>query len=203
MSMPFEIYSCSRCEFQGWSTVVWGFFSYLDGDAVIPLQRSLGWCEACASLAPVEVLPSAAALARLEAASAAAAARLQPLLAAARRRQQRLARLLGWPLRLDLETAAAEAEFEQAQRELAEARARAAALRARSSGPRCLHCGSHACVPLPPSAAAATGAPASVGMAHPGCGGELLRQPAGFRVAAGMTSRYYDLEGRLVRLERA
>ena len=58
MSMPFLVFSCSRCDFTGASTVVWGEFLYAASPEPVALERELGWCSACAGLAPVEVLPT-------------------------------------------------------------------------------------------------------------------------------------------------
>ena len=55
MSVPGVDISCDRCEYYGSTVVVFGQFKYSTPRGTISIPRTLGWCSACSTLAPIEV----------------------------------------------------------------------------------------------------------------------------------------------------
>ncbi|MEO5334848.1 MAG: hypothetical protein H7839_22785 [Magnetococcus sp. YQC-5] len=57
MSMPIDVYSCNKCDLESWNTILWGAYTYVHPSGrEYNLDRNLGWCNACSTLAPVETL---------------------------------------------------------------------------------------------------------------------------------------------------
>ena len=203
MSMPFLVFSCSRCDFTGASTVVWGEFLYAASPEPVALERDLGWCSACAGLAPVEVLPTPDRIDRLRSEIGRHQRRVEAATARARAQQPWLDRLLRREPPLPRHVTEAQRRRKCLLSQLAEEEARLALLKDRRSPARCLKCGSTACELLPPSVHPIgnpedPGFPVRIEMRHPGCGGELEVAHSGVRIVLELSQRTYDVEGRLV-----
>lgn len=206
MSMPDVLFSCTRCDFSASDSVCWGGFYYETPNGRGTLIRTLGWCSACASLAPIEVIgpPDDAAVAALARAVKDQEASLSEHVARLRQQMPWYWRLIRTqpPLTPDVERLRYDAEA--SRQELNHLRVRAEVLAARRSPPRCLECGSHECFPIasdirPTGSPSQPGPPVKMGMRHPGCGGDLMVRHSGERVHVVLADRYYDTEGRLLR----
>ena len=59
MSMPYTEIKCEGCD-ESWTTIMlWGIHSYeLPNGKALNLERSIGWCNKCSSLTPVEEIQS-------------------------------------------------------------------------------------------------------------------------------------------------
>jgi hypothetical protein len=188
MSLSYFEFTCSRCVFHDVNTVLWGRMNYQTRSGLIPVQRSLGWCVACGGLAPIEVLPSRERLLWIETKEYHSP----------------------WSMLAAGEPPTSEqmndhAEYARLAREddLRDERTRMEALGGRESAPRCLSCGSVEVVALPegidpPGTWDKPEAPVPVGMAHPGCDGELLVKHSDMRVRMSIPERVYTVEGALV-----
>lgn len=202
MSMPAHRYSCTACAYESFSTVLWGQFIYELDSGPVYVNRRLGWCMACAKLVPIEAFPDASTIHDLDARVREVQEALSTARAKAAQSQSWIRRLLRiepkLPVRLVM-------DLKGAQRDLAEAKQLAEALRGRTQ-PRCLICGSADCLVVPrksssSAVASPRGQPVPLGMAHPGCSGQLLRSSDGDLVSVSPRKRYYDRDGRLLRSE--
>lgn len=54
MSMPTMTLECDKCGYAGSTGMTHGNLVYKDGDVEIHLRRTLGWCDDCATLVPME-----------------------------------------------------------------------------------------------------------------------------------------------------
>lgn len=208
MSMPFLVFSCTACEYQGSSTVNWGQFTYEAQSRWVPIRRALGWCSSCEDIAPIEILPSNDAVRQLEMDIEQKAKRVDSYKADAARSRSLLGKLLGSQPRLPPDIQ--ELDFQRSYREndLQKERDRLDLLRRRDCGPKCLLCGSENCIPLPgkitPSGTDRTPGPATpFGMNHPACSGALLVAHSGLRVSRRLNHRLYDCDGNLLREEES
>ncbi len=179
MSMPFLVFSCTACDYQGDDTVLWGLHSYECPSGLVPLERELGWCLSC-HLSAVEVLPSNGRIRQLEKCKGASRSRLEKL--------------------LRVQPAIAERDVEQERNRLE-------ALEGRAAKPRCLFCGSQDWLLFPndtqPTGTIRAPGPAvPIGMNHPGCGGALLVAYSHEWLAIPLPHRIFDLEGNLLRPEK-
>ena len=90
------------------------------------------------------------------------------------------------------------------ERDLKEEKVRLSILADRKSPPRCLTCGSTNIFALTiddadrPSHWYDSATPISIGVVHPGCGGELLVSCPGTYMSMFNDDRTYDLEGRAI-----
>lgn len=205
MSMPFLEFSCRRCGFTGTDTVTWGRYSYLATNTLVPINRQLGWCNRCAGLVAVEILPTNERL----------KAMTEEITSARRnqdRRHEREKENRPWFKKFirihHMSPEFQEAEFQIGCREdaLKKEQLRHSALSTRVSKSKCLSCGSEESFPFPEGVRAAgtydDPAPAvPSGVKHPICGDELLVKHSDIWANVALTHRLYDLEGRLIRVE--
>lgn len=54
MSMPFNVLSCTKCDFRSNTTICWGEFSYEYEGQLVPLLCNIAWCKTCATLVLAE-----------------------------------------------------------------------------------------------------------------------------------------------------
>lgn len=202
MSMPVNRYTCTACTYQSFSTSLWGRFMYELGSEPLHVRRTLGWCLSCAKLVPIEALPDASTIDALQARLRRAQEAVSIARTEAEQAQSWLRRLFRreptLPVMLLIEAKAA-------LRDLEEARQLADALRGRTQ-PRCLLCGSVDCMPAQVTTASSAAAPprgqsVPLGLAHPGCSGQLMSTSTGERASVNLRKRYYDRDGRLLRTE--
>ena len=186
MSMPYEVIYCDQCQ-ASWATFcVWGHFAYRlpNGDEV-HVNRRLGWCTDCGSIRAIEELPSPEQLADEMSSAVRRHEDAQPKTLAER--------LFGVSRRTNLEHRTAAKQMRDANNLLK-------VLDLRTSGPRCLECGSteNFALPWPPITSTFSGRKFDVplGANHPECGGNLrVKDSGGTSVALIFRPRIYDCEG--------
>ncbi|WP_293392119.1 hypothetical protein [Nevskia sp.] len=203
MSMPFVIYTCTACNFRGAEHVVWGRFHYRTSKGEINLERQLGWCDDCGTLAPIEQLPTRERLAANRALIDEYKLRLTELRESEKSGRPLWMRLLGFkrlsPDRLKLREGLREVEENQI-----ELRRRANTLSERRAGPRCLICSSESVRTVPQPSMPSEYESVDlyevipVDMQHPGCTGQLMACNSEFRLNMRLLKRIYDPEGRLL-----
>lgn len=203
MSMPFVEYSCTDCDFGSADHVIWGRFHYRTSKGEVDLERTLGWCDSCATLAPIEVLPSddslAKSLVQIEECKQQLDA-ISKLESASRPLWIRLLGLSDWSYdRMDLQR-----QLNDLKQGHVDLKARTLLLRDRRSGRRCLVCSSESVRQIPRPAMpgesefSALYEQIHVGMQHPGCTGQLVAADSGTRIRMHLFKRVYDLEGHLL-----
>lgn len=203
MSMLFTAFSCDACGFKAGSTAVWGRYNYRTPDGDVPLQRKLGWCCACADVIAMEVLPGPQRTQALEQEVAQRTAYVRDYVANAEKGRGTLARLLNRPVTVPEEVREVDHLRTIAESELKAELARIRLLSGRTSGPRCLVCGSVDVEAIPEAfnlqgSYRDPGPPVRIGWKHPGCGGEIMAAHSGIRIGMRMRERWYDAEGRLL-----
>lgn len=204
MSMPFIHIECEHGDYSGRSSVLWGRFEYETPTGLISIDRVLGWCHGCASVAPVEVLPSAALVSELERKIAKALAAEQQHYDEARANMPPWKRALGFrPVLSDESIRLSNARLSW-QDDLRDARVALDALTDRQSPPRCLVCGDMRVSHFSTLAKITDLNPEirrkqDAGLKHPGCGGQLTYRQSSVWVSPNLSHRNYDLEGRFLR----
>lgn len=203
MSMPCVIYTCTACNFRGADYIVWGRFHYRTPSGEIDLERTLGWCDDCGKLAPIEVLPTQDRLAAIQKTIDDYSLRLDVISSDEQATRTWWMRLLGLkpssPDRPNLERWLRELKQNQA-----ELKTVVEALSGRRAGPRCLVCASESVRQIPrpfmPSEyeSADPYAVIPVDMQHPGCTGQLMACNSEFRLNMQLLKRVYDPEGHLI-----
>ncbi len=150
MSMPTLSFGCTHCDFSASSMDSWGIFNYRISGSLIPLEREFGWCGQCEGLSPVEVLPSADSISRLREEAGRMESELETEMDPLRRQRSWLAKLFRVEPRLPPQLnslhfgiTSRNASAERQQQALR-------ALAGRTSGPKCLVCGSQDVQYLPP-----------------------------------------------------
>jgi predicted nucleic-acid-binding Zn-ribbon protein len=58
MSMSSTHFECDTCDFTSTSRVLWGKYNYLVDGCTFPIDRQLGYCNGCNSIAPIEKIIS-------------------------------------------------------------------------------------------------------------------------------------------------
>jgi hypothetical protein len=177
----------------------WGLFSYASHSRQIPLKRVLGWCGDCAGVVAVEVLPTQAEIDHARNIIASMSVVLNEVRSQAPGRWHWVTKLLRLPPEMPEGAFELWLKLKDARHDLKEDVQRLSALRHRRSSARCLECGSQDCRRLPRLSLAAE----PTGFVHPGCGGEILSEPSGFRISIRLQHRIYDLEGCLLEAEEA
>lgn len=203
MSMPFVEYTCTSCNFRGADHVIWGQFFYRMPSGETNLERTLGWCDDCATLAPVEVLPSDDGLVKSRREIEDFKQRLDAISqheASTRPLWMRLFGLKNWSYdRMDLLRKLN--DLKEGHEELTK---RARLMKNRRSGQRCLVCSSESVReiprPLMPSEyeSADPFEAVPVDMRHPGCTGQLVARNSEFRLNVRLLRRIYDPDGHLI-----
>ena len=207
MSMPFLVFTCTDCDYQGSSTVGWGEFAYEGGGRRVPVQHVLAWCTSCNDIAPVEELPDGKRIERLASEIVSKEQELGRMMRMnVQKERSLLGRLLRLPQRPPREMDELECRIFLLQEELQHERDRLELLAGRRCGPRCLICGSLDHVPLPEIRLedACEDAPESprpavpVGVRHPGCSGNLLVALPPVRISIAEEQRLYDSSGKRI-----
>lgn len=54
MSMPSYNLTCNKCDYSVSSMILWGGFLYTDGETEFSCNKSMGWCDDCSAIAPIE-----------------------------------------------------------------------------------------------------------------------------------------------------
>ena len=196
MSVPVNSYTCLAC---GLKALEPGFglrFAYQVNGVSVPIKHSTGWCHACEGFVQVEIFDSPEALLTLE-------GKLDTL------RKERAAELIQieqsrrWWQRRGQRTSALidlDWQIERMEKQAMVIQQRLSFLAGRQSPPRCLQCGSTDAFPFEVTPDftvyhGKTQGPVTLGVKHPGCGGELAVMDDGKRFSYTPTLRLYDSEG--------
>lgn len=179
--------------------VMWGRYSYSWDGQEVPLKRDLGWCSGCSAISVIELFPDPKGVEEEKR----RLTRLNGELAEERttldRRRSWLSKLIGLKPKPSRKVRSLEGQIQNLQSTIEADTRRAEIWAARSSPPRCLRCGSMDITSLPPRPDIPEGQTGiGFGFPHPGCGGEILASHSGIRIAAGLTHRLYDAEGRFL-----
>ena len=194
--MPVNTYTCLAC---GLKAMEPGFglrFAYLVDGVSVPLKHSVGWCHACDGFASVEVFDSPEELFTLD-------GKLEVLRKERDAELTRIEQSRRWWQRRGQRTSALvdlDWQIERMERQAMVIQQRLSFLAGRRSPPRCLQCGSTDAFPfavIPDFTVyyGKTQGPVTLGVKHPGCGGELAVMDDGTRFSYTPTLRLYDSEG--------
>lgn len=207
MSMPFSIIVCNRCKASWQSTRLWGLFCYeLDGGVIAYADRTLGWCDGCRQMQPIEVLPSNEDLQqRLQKAQQALATHEatmteHELQGAPLTRWQRFVEGFLRPTALKEQRKRVE-WHQRLQKDVVVAIAHLQWRDTRLSSPRCLHCSSTEVTPV--GYTLDRQHPYDLALAHPHCGGVLTVHKSTVQLSSSRRELFYDPEGnRLTPIEQ-
>lgn len=199
MSMSFISFHCDRCDYASSSMVMWGRYSYLWNGQEVPLNRDLGWCSGCSAISVIEVFAAPQKIEEEKRRLTRLNIELAEERAALDQRRSWSSKLVGLEPKPSRRVRSFEGQIHNLERTI-EANARRAEIwAARSSPPRCLRCGSKDIALLPPRPDIPEGQTGiGFGFFHPGCRGEIRASHSGIRIAAGLTHRLYDAEGRFL-----
>ncbi|WP_432698584.1 hypothetical protein ACQUQP_09645 [Marinobacterium sp. YM272] len=189
MSVPHINLTCNRCD-ASWSPLQLNKRRvYLDGSVEVPLHSTLGWCEECAALRPVEHFEDAAWT--------------QQEIDAIQAELQSLSdtRVKRFALRL---LPGKRATVDWLARQISSLQRRLALIAERRGDEACLVCGSRQLqsfngdysLEMDDTFSYVGSKP--TGFLHPGCGGEFIATGSDVRFILSRTTYCYDLEGRLI-----
>lgn len=198
--------TCSECGEITYGAVVWGRYEYeLPDGRLCSLSRSLGWCFGCQAFQPVEDLgPGDLDIWQqyYENQIREMQARLEKL-----RRRSTLAKLFFTETEEQQLQLSISRKIAALDRETDLKRSFLAAMRNRRSPERCLKCGNTKVIkPIMPEIddpPRTSDGSVVLGMKHPPCGGELIRQERALSVNMRFdTRRIYSIEGGFLREEK-
>jgi hypothetical protein len=199
--------TCSKCGERTYGSVVWGRYEYeLPDGWLCSLSRSLGWCFGCQAFQPVEDLGSGDIdiwREYYENQIREMQARLEKL-----KRRSTIAKLPITQVEEQQLQCAISRKIAALDRETNLKRSFQAAMKTRLSPERCLKCGCTKVIkPIMPEIDDpqwTTDAKVALGMKHPPCGGELIRQEHALWINMRFdTRRIYSIEGEFLREEKA
>ena len=212
MSVPFKVFSCSRCEFFATDLFLSGFFSYESSSGLFSVSRELGWCNECNDISPVEKIPTAQEIAASESEIYKKEEHVAHLQDSLEKKRSWFRKLFKISVRIPAEIQNLKIECEYLRTYMETDRKILLLLISRKSPPRCLKCGSTDCmllpkipyIPAPDYPLFSTedpGPPIKIGFKHPSCNGELLVKYSDVWISFKKKHRIYDTEGLLIRSE--
>lgn len=193
MSVPHINLTCDRCE-ASWSPLQLNKHRvYLDGDVEVPIYSTLGWCESCAALRPVEHFEDAVwtqqEIDEIE-------AELQSLSDT-------------WMKRLGLRLFPGKrVSVDWRAEKLSSLQHRLVLIAKRRGDEACLVCGSRQLQPFTGDYSLEMDGTFSyvgskpTGFIHPGCGGEFIATGSDIRFIFSRITYCYSVEGRLIEERR-
>ena len=183
MSVPYRNVSCTGCDLQQTSLVLYGFFVWRGAqNREWYIDRELGICRDCCTVTPSERLPDRDEFNEAEEAFLAGFWRKRCL-------RKKVYRSI-WNKSLIQKALDPASRYEVLQ-----------AVMNWQRGPVCLSCGSTAVstMPIPYGHDTSSVDPVPTGTIHPGCGGELLDfGSGGERVAVQMFKNVFDIQGQFI-----
>jgi hypothetical protein len=180
MSVRSVILECTKCQASYSRGVLYGNFRYeLPNGDRHSLDRSLGWCNHCATMVAIENLSCTSSASEVE--------KITRLKAEAELKLRSVfGRIVGKH----------RATVRSCDQKLEEIEKRVSFLRQRTAPPKCLECGSADIFQLPwPPWPEDPGQPVSAGWRHPTCGGEMVARALGGRLYFSYPPRIYDANG--------
>lgn len=194
MSMSLSIFTCDRCDFRASEDIVWGRFYYqLSDGSLIPLERELGWCSSCKTLAPVERLSINNAIHD----------EIQSLKVDFARYEAELLNLENRSFFIKCFMSSKKKEeikknFAYTRQVLKEKMELVNILSSRKTPPRCLICSSDEVISYEFPSISIDEPPGKhylTGFIHPDCGGNIMISNSGIRLIMQMKRRSYSTEG--------
>lgn len=187
MSMPFRIIRCDKCDFEAYSSCIWGEYSYVSPDGSrLNVNRTYGWCYSCQDIRPVEDLSDEEKVKNDTATDIQSIADI------------RRTNLLGKLLQL---LGKDRWQISNLKKDINNNKRRLAFLHERKSAPKCLTCSSteikKISIPTPQGDNVET----IEDLQHPNCGGNLLVQNSQWWINVGLRTKEYDLDGRLLEVD--
>lgn len=171
MSIPFLIFSCSRCLYQQNSLNFFGRCLWVHNGQMFQFERELGLCQNCEGIVVMEKFPHLNEVER--------ARNLHPKLSGK------------WinPINGDnVELMACQKGFAVLE-----------AVMAKQRCPVCLKCAQTQVQPLSLSQNSNLKGPLQTGFTHPACGGDIMvKGSGGLRVSVREKTFYFDINGRLI-----
>ncbi len=193
MSVPHTNLVCNQCNASASTLQLYKYRIYLDGDVEVPVRSTLGWCEACAAIRPVERFDDAAQV----------RAKLEDIETELNQRSSSwLKRLLNRAL------PARRSSLIQLSKERGTLQHRLALIEKRHGNEACLNCGSRRLLPFTGNYELALGddflykGSKPTGFFHPGCGGEFLAEGSDIRFHFARITYCYSPAGKLLEERR-
>jgi hypothetical protein len=200
VSIPATNITCNICNYSGSTGVVFGIFKYQTPLGNISLPRTLGWCNSCDSVAPIEDTDLVTRRESLTSDIEDAKALLVEEIERAEISRSFLARLFS-SQRPDNDTIRKlRVELANFQQELARPSVLADYLTSPEE-PTCLSCGSSDVFRFPKMPAGLDDfdsedrTPKPIGVRHPDCGGEMYAETSDVRINRRFSERLYSLCG--------
>ena len=198
MSMPATSITCDRCNFTTSNTVFWGIYYYqINDDSLIHIERGAGWCFDCQTFTSIEELNKEKAMAKLH--------RLKKELS---EHQEQLSKIESYKTGFITKLFTSGSKFADLkekvnylQTNVNEALLYVNLINSRKSPPRCLRCCRSNITPFViPSVEDGSGKHLS-GFIHPNCGGNIIVENEGIRIAKKLRTRIYSMEGNFLKEE--
>jgi len=174
MSMPTTDFKCDACNFQSSSTVIWGSSHYLDeSNAEVNLEKILGWCCECQSIAPIECFDDELLI-------------ITKIIEHSQHLQPSFAHIIKWVF---------SGEYRNHLGSINRLNKRLSIIKLRKGKECCLNCGSQNVDTIFQGNKQASSINSSETL-HPGCKshGKLNAQP-GLNINMSLSPRFYDLNG--------
>lgn len=206
MSMTSLSFKCTHCNFVASSLKDWGHFIYELNNQEVYVDRRFGWCDGCATITSVEVLPTQEEFEKLIELKKEYQLKLQTLERNEAKHQTKLRQLFRLKVIPTEEMRHLQYRLDELEYEISEQKQLIEVLANRKSAPKCLMCGSDSIKRLPsfnyPEEADLEGdSKAEYVMPHPNCSGDIYVSNPAIRFMMRTKKRFYDLDGRLLRIE--
>lgn len=200
MSVPATDITCDRCDYSGSTGVCFGIFKYQTPFGSISLPRTLGWCNSCESVAPIEDTDQAARFKSLKDDVADLESSLAEEIEKAKRSKPFLRRLFSNHQPDNEAIRTIRVSLDNLSQELVSPSALASYLISMGDA-HCLSCGSSDVFRFPGLPAGLDDfyseqrVPKAIGIQHPGCGGEMYAATSEVRINRRFSERLYTLYG--------
>jgi len=203
MSVPAIDVTCDRCDYSGSTGVCFGIFKYQTPFGSISLPRTLGWCNSCESIAPIENTDQAARFTSLKDDISDLEASLVEEIEKAKKSTPFLSRLFSNRQPDNEAIRMIRVSLDNLSQELINPSALASYLMSMGVA-HCLSCGSSDVFRFPGTPAGIDDfysehrVPKTIGIQHPGCGGEMYAVTSKARINRRFTEKLYSLYGERV-----
>jgi hypothetical protein len=193
MSVPHTNLVCNQCNASASTLLLYKHRIYLDGDVKVPVRCTLGWCEACSTIRPVERFDDAAHV----------CAKLDDIETELNQRSS------SWLKRLfNRVLPASRSSLIQLSKEFVTLQHRLALIERRHGDEACLSCSSRRLLPFTGDYELELGGDffykgsKPTGFFHPGCGGEFVAQASDIRFNFARITYCYSPAGELLEERR-
>lgn len=200
MSVPAIDITCDQCDYSGSTGVCFGIFKYQTPFGSIALPRTLGWCNSCDSVSPIELTDQAARFTSLRNDISDLEASLVEEIEKAKKARPFLHRLFSNRQPDNEAIRRIRVSLDNLSQELVYPSALASYLTSMGVA-HCLSCGSSDVFRFPEIPAdlddfySEHRVPVAIGIQHPGCGGEMYAVTSKARINRRFTEKIYTLYG--------